>query len=1020
MYSHGLNFSCSQKVDLLLLLRSTEEQRFSFLQIQMFFSTRRCLFDSYASASRQLRMLAASFGKDNSSTAHGSERLKRRREVAECLYSLTTKNGNRAVGSAHSVPSGYTAFDFKRNVSGMLREAKYHSAGALTLTCLEIILEDAVAQQQQGAAASSNGFQRGWLQGLHRSWLLDARASARNPSEARMIDIAVRRLASLAEGGDATLSDADEYGALIPSSGDSLQRADGSHPEQSALAFRADTKDMLGQVTGRAQREVVPNDSFQRYFLKQQLVTSHGALTELVRALNTHPLAVVRAHASSPLGVIASTVLERMQKFGSVAPPKISSRLQVQDAFVVLQNSTPGVSGEGMQRTNLAHATVRGLTEHKVCSVQSASSMLPALLVDVHLGERVLDLCAAPGSKTMLLMDQLARQQQAIATTYHNQTSLLCANDVSLERATALNDRIGGTEINVVVMSSSGEQDAPQRFDKVLVDAPCSGEGQMHRRAAEWRMWHPMRGVEFHKKQIVLLRQAAMMTNIGGTIVYSTCTLNPLENEAVVAAVVEEGLLEPIPIAPGSLFDKRTGQAFVPGLQQWSVPSPSGAFLHSSNSSTEAPSSLIPTLFPGYSADACRASVASCSRRVFPDLKGTNGQGEDAPFEAFFLVALRRVDRQKHNVAAPAALAQGDMANDTAPGTRKRFEGHHVTSSTSLQRSSLASTFGFRVVSCAFQVDVLKPLAPFFGKFMDASSKDFSGSLESTRRMLTRAQQELGVQFLQSARDKSVFIATAAAADFIFSSRSSSGNNTMLMACGARVLDGQGRLTEIGAQTIIHRLLLHTNVPVVRQVFPMPLREAQVLLSGKGTRVVPLVDAPHASDDPFAAGVANVRNLDGSSAVKVEDMRSSWRYLFVQHPERFVDGNAIAMINVAGDSTNAGNGVGGTAQHWAMPVTLRRCIVQGTPSMEIQSNLTPAATRRASGLLSTLQRSQRSFSTAVESARRRNAETEMMAEPSSPYAASVASQGRARLIQPQEAVNEALARLQKEEDTIRL
>lgn len=73
------------------------------------------------------------------------------------------------------------------------------------------------------------------------------------------------------------------------------------------------------------------------------------------------------------------------------------------------------------------------------------------------------------------------------------------------------------------------------RFDKILVDAPCSGEGQLGKDHQQWRLWHPRRSFHFVTTQLNLLSTAIRCCEAGGLIVYATCTLNPIENEAVVA-----------------------------------------------------------------------------------------------------------------------------------------------------------------------------------------------------------------------------------------------------------------------------------------------------------------------------------------------------------------------------------------------------------------------------------------------------------------------------------------------------
>ena len=164
--------------------------------------------------------------------------------------------------------------------------------------------------------------------------------------------------------------------------------------------------------------------------------------------------------------------------------------------------------------------------------LQEAASMLPPLILKPKPGEWVLDLCAAPGGKSA----QLALQME--------NTGTLVVNDLSFDRLRALRatqERLGLR--NMVLCAQRGEtllRDHPPVFDKVLVDAPCSCEGTLRRRGR----WSFEQYNEQFKRQLIdtqraLLWRALCLTRPGGRVVYSTCTLDPEENEGVVAATLE-------------------------------------------------------------------------------------------------------------------------------------------------------------------------------------------------------------------------------------------------------------------------------------------------------------------------------------------------------------------------------------------------------------------------------------------------------------------------------------------------
>ncbi len=160
--------------------------------------------------------------------------------------------------------------------------------------------------------------------------------------------------------------------------------------------------------------------------------------------------------------------------------------------------------------------------------VQEASAMMPASVLAVLPGERVLDLCAAPGGKATQLAGALAGE------------GILVANEPDAKRARALYGNIERLGVpNAVVTNEFPERLAarwPEAFDAVLVDAPCSGEGMFRREPAARAEWAAGAPAGCARRQTAILREAAKMVAPGGRLVYSTCTFNETENEGVVRA----------------------------------------------------------------------------------------------------------------------------------------------------------------------------------------------------------------------------------------------------------------------------------------------------------------------------------------------------------------------------------------------------------------------------------------------------------------------------------------------------
>ena len=163
--------------------------------------------------------------------------------------------------------------------------------------------------------------------------------------------------------------------------------------------------------------------------------------------------------------------------------------------------------------------------------LQEPSAMSPAATLPIEEGDVVLDLCAAPGGKTTQLAARL------------NGTGLLVANDISAGRAKTLlkNVELMGIR-NAIVMSETPDKIAnrlPEFFDKILVDAPCSGEGMFRKEPDMVKSWDA-KMLEFcQTEQAKILEACAPMLKEGGMLLYSTCTFSPEENEKSIGDFLE-------------------------------------------------------------------------------------------------------------------------------------------------------------------------------------------------------------------------------------------------------------------------------------------------------------------------------------------------------------------------------------------------------------------------------------------------------------------------------------------------
>ncbi len=170
--------------------------------------------------------------------------------------------------------------------------------------------------------------------------------------------------------------------------------------------------------------------------------------------------------------------------------------------------------------------------------VQDAAAAMPARLFGEHSGKTALDLCAAPGGKTLQLGAAGAR---------------VTAVDISAQRLARLRENLQRTKLEAeVIVGDVLTFDLPEKFDAVLLDAPCSATGTIRRHPDLPYVKSPAQIKELEILQRRMLDKAAQLVRPGGSLVYSTCSLEPAEGEDQLARFLAANpAFSPVPIAPG-------------------------------------------------------------------------------------------------------------------------------------------------------------------------------------------------------------------------------------------------------------------------------------------------------------------------------------------------------------------------------------------------------------------------------------------------------------------------------------
>jgi NOL1/NOP2/sun family putative RNA methylase len=196
--------------------------------------------------------------------------------------------------------------------------------------------------------------------------------------------------------------------------------------------------------------------------------------------------------------------------------------------------------------------------------IQEAASQIPVHLMDLRAGQRVLDMCAAPGGKTAQIAFAL------------DNTGTLIANDFATARIRALQgnlDRLGVVNVSTTCSDASNWPAKGGQFDRILLDAPCSSDGTLRRNPDLIGRLGADLSARLGARQRAMLRKAVQRCRPGGRILYSTCTFAPEENELVVQDVVRayDGRVRLVAVRPKGLITspgviRWAGQDLDPGL----------------------------------------------------------------------------------------------------------------------------------------------------------------------------------------------------------------------------------------------------------------------------------------------------------------------------------------------------------------------------------------------------------------------------------------------------------------------
>ncbi|CCE62440.1 hypothetical protein TPHA_0C02870 [Tetrapisispora phaffii CBS 4417] len=265
-------------------------------------------------------------------------------------------------------------------------------------------------------------------------------------------------------------------------------------------------------------------------------------------------------------------------------------------------------------------------------SRQEAVSMIPPILLEVESNHTVLDMCAAPGSKTAQLIE-------ALHTNEDEPTGIVVANDADARRSHMLVHQLKRLNSANLMVVNHDAQFFPRialhenttdsndflKFDRILCDVPCSGDGTMRKNVNVWRDWTSQGGLGLHNIQLNILNRGLHLLKPKGRLVYSTCSMNPIENEAVIAAALRKWGSK---IRVINCDEKLPGLVRSKGIDSWPV------FNRDMEIRQKGDQGVSNTWFPPSEEEKSQFNLQNCIR-VYPHQQNTG---------AFFITVIEKLE----------------------------------------------------------------------------------------------------------------------------------------------------------------------------------------------------------------------------------------------------------------------------------------------------------------------------------------------------------------------------------------
>lgn len=447
-----------------------------------------------------------------------------------------------------------------------------------------------------------------------------------------------------------------------------------------------DSRDNAGWGAGYADI-VKENKLFEQYYKEQGLVPE-GEFQEFMDALREPLPATIRitgykSHAKEILHCLKDKYFKDIQE------------VEIEGQKIEAPQPLSWYPDEQAWHTNMSRKIIRkspllekfhqflvSETESGNISRQEAVSMIPPLLLNIEPHHKILDMCAAPGSKTAQLIEMLHADMDVPFPE-----GFVIANDVDNKRCYLLvhqAKRLNSPCIMVVnhdasciptlQITADGKRDI-LFYDRILCDVPCSGDGTMRKNIDVWKKWTTSNSLHLHGLQLRIAVRGVEQLAVGGRMVYSTCSLNPIEDEAVIAALLEksEGSLE--------LMDASAdlpGLKWMPGVNSWKLMTKEGQWF---SDWAEVPTSrhtqIRPTMFPPKDPEKLASMHLERCMRILPHHQNTGGffvavllKKAPMPWNKRVPKVRKEVSTAASSASEPASVPEGSVEGGGAEETQ--------------------------------------------------------------------------------------------------------------------------------------------------------------------------------------------------------------------------------------------------------------------------------------------------------------------------------------------------------------